>query len=462
MKPPRFIFTLVFTAAALLPPLAAQPVNQGIDLGGALIPQPASGTFGARAAGEFVHTVAVSAHLGRISTNYVQRFAELEPLIRDLGIRHIRTDSVIHPQAVANVQRLAAAGIGFTMIAHPDGWGVPDGEAARGLAPDLLVQDTSNPAFIPAFLQHLKASFPQGIEIIEGLNEPDHNIEYARRWMAELRRLGRADPAFAKVQFLGSAYSHVRVIAAKGGDRTDVADLANLHGYPGGRAPEISLPEYLEALRLQYRDLPIHITETGYHNALHNPPNRHRPVSREVDAIYVPRLYLEHFRLGIARSYDYQLLDDRTEEEVRTKYRGQPVQETQFGIIDYTLKPKPVYHAIKNLIGILRDDGKAPGTTLQLAYSIKGPTELRHVLLQKSNGALYLAVWRAVTIWDPVARQNVPFENAAVRVEFDQLFSSVRIYRPTQSGDVIETIHRARTVPLQLGADVLILELRSQ
>lgn len=448
-----------FAAAALLPPLGAQPVNQGIDLGGTLIPQATSGTFEARPAREFIDSVAVSAHLGRISTPYLQRFAELEPLILDLGIRHIRTDAVLHPQAVANVRRLAAAGIGFTMIAHPDGWGVPEGEAAAGLAPALLIRNGFDLAYIPAYLEHLKKNFPQGVEIIEGLNEPDHHIEHARKWMAELRRLGRADPAFAGVQFLGSAYSHVKNIAAKGGDWTDVADLANLHGYPGGRAPEISLPELLDALKLQYRNLPIHITETGYHNALHNPPNRHRPVSREVDAIYVPRLYLEYFRVGIARSYDYQLLDDRTEEEVRTKYRGQPVQETQFGIIGYDLKPKPVYHAIKNLLAVLRSDHEAPTKPQKLTYSLKGPEELRHVLLQKADGTLCLAVWRALTIWDPVTRKDLPFENAAVTIDLGRRFSSVQVYRPTQSADVVQTLRRTRSIPLQLGADVVILEL---
>ena len=82
-------------------------------------------------------------------------------------------------------------------------------------------------------------------------------------------------------------------------------------------APEITLPLYVGYVQPQYPNMKYAITETGFHSALNNPPNRHKPTSRQAEAIYMPRLYLEYFRCGILRSYKYQFADDRTEEERR-------------------------------------------------------------------------------------------------------------------------------------------------
>jgi len=175
----------------------------------------------------------------------------------------------------------------------------------------------------------------------------------------------------------------------------------------------------------------------------------------------MPRLYLEHFRRGILRSYKYQLLDDRTEEETRTKYRGQAVQEAHFGFIDYDLQPKLSYYAVKNLITILQDDAAAtaPAQPESLTYSLTGPEELRHVLLQKSNGDLYLAVWRAVAIWDPEERREISVEPVQVTVKFEREFPTVRVYRPTESSQHSETYNNVSELPLSLAGQALILEL---
>ena len=47
------------------------------------------------------------------------------------------------------------------------------------------------------------------------------------------------------------------------------------------------------------------VTETGYHTALENPPQKHKPASEEVKAVYLPTLLMDNFRLGIERSYIY-------------------------------------------------------------------------------------------------------------------------------------------------------------
>jgi hypothetical protein len=452
---------LVFVSGLLLTSSApAQPSAQGVDpLDTSVAPQPVAGTFVARPAAAFIDSVGVCGHFGRFRTNFVQRFDELEPLILALGVRHFRTGPVLEKTAAANLQRLAAHGITFNMAVHPDRWAVPEGADAAGLDPRLLAQNTSNPDFIPALLEHVKASFGASIRSLEGLNEPDHNLPSARVWMQTLRDTMRRDPAFDRVRILGSALSHPVKNTAEAGDWSELVDLANLHAYPGGRAPEVPIPRYLEVLQAQYRDRPVYITETGYHNALHNPPERHRPASREVEAVYLPRLFLEHFRLGVARSYDFKLLDDRTEEEAVKKYGIPLVQEAHFGLIDYHLQPKPAYHALKNLLALLRDSPASIAAPRALRYELSGPADLRHVLLEKSSGTLFLAVWRAATIWEPVARKEIPCPAAATTVTLGRPFPVLRIHRPSLSDQVIDTLRHADTVTLQLGADVVLLEI---
>ena len=201
------------------------------------------------------------------------------------------------------------------------------------------------------------------------------------------------------------------------------------------------------------------ITETGYHSALNNPPNKHKPTSQQAEAIYMPRLYLDYFRAGILRSYKYQFLDDRTEEEALR--RGQPVQEAHFGYVDYELQPKPAYHAVKNLLTILQDQPAKAFRPQSLKYTVLGPKdEMRHLLLQKMNGDFYLAVWRAVSVWNESTREESPVELRGVTVELDHPAKAVRTFSPNRSAASLETHHDVRVLPLQLGAEVLILEIR--
>ena len=149
-------------------------------------------------------------------TNYVQRFDELEKLLLASGIRHIRTDPVTAPEAVANVKRLAAQGVRFDFIMHPDG----DRQTAVQL------------------LDNVKKNFADCTVFIEGLNEPDSRAEYAREWMAEIQRICKADPVLKGIPILGSALAHPYNSAVKIGDCSALVDVGNIHAYPGGRAPK--------------------------------------------------------------------------------------------------------------------------------------------------------------------------------------------------------------------------------
>ncbi len=390
----------------------------------------------ARRFGDFVDSVGVCMHLGRVRTNYGQRFPEMERLLLESGIRHVRTDPVTAPQGVANVQRLGAAGVKFDFIIHPDG--------------ERLT--------VAQLLKNVKENFSDCTEFIEGLNEPDGRPEQAREWMGEMQRICKADPVLQSIPILGSALGHPSSAAVKIGDCSALVDVGNIHAYPGGRAPEITLPLYLGYVQPQYPKLKYAITETGYHSALNNPPNKHKPASLRAEAIYMPRLYLEYFRCGIVRSYKYQFVDDRTEDEAQQ--RGQPVQEAHFGYVDYELQPKPSYHAVKNLLTILRDRNREDFQPQSFRYSVDGPQhELRHLLLQKSDGDFCLALWRAVSVWDENARQDVPVPSVPAEVRLPAVAKTVRVYQPTQSAEPLKTAQNVDRLRLELGAEAVILQI---
>lgn len=422
-------------------------------------PQATATSFEARPAGDFLDSVGVCGHFGRIGTNYVTRFAELKPLILDLGIRHLRTNPVLHPAAVRNVRELGDAGVKFLFSAHPDRYGLPTGADAAGLPPALLATTHDDLAYVGAFLAHLKANFAGCTEMIEGLNEPYPNIDHARDWMRELRRLTKAGPVLARLPLLGSAVAVPSVQGDKSGEWIALSDYGNVHAYPSGRPPESTITERIASVFPQYGYLRYLVTETGYHGGMNNPPNKNEPTSESARAVYLPRLFLEHFRLGIVRSYKYQLIDDRTEDQSDGVYPRQLPRESHFGLIDYNLRPKPVYFALKNLLAILRDDPAAPVEPAALAYTLSGASDLRHVLLRKSTGEFYLAIWRTVAVWDPVARRDVPVEVTPVTVKFGTSFKSVRLFRPTESAEPLDTLHNTDHLTLPLDGRVVMLAL---
>ena len=90
------------------------------------------------------------------------------------------------------------------------------------------------------------------------------------------------------------------------------------------------------------------------------------------------------------RTYSYELFDEGTTFD----------QGDHFGFFDTKGNAKPAALAVGNLTTILADDKASSGRSL--AYSIvdasagKDGSNVRHVLLQKSNGTFYLALWRPV------------------------------------------------------------------
>jgi len=138
---------------------------------------------------------------------------------------------------------------------------------------------------------------------------------------------------------------------------------------------------------------PVVSTETGYESGI--------GLSDAIIGRYELRTLFESLRLGVVRTFLYELIDD---------------PGGNYGLLTDSFSPRPAYTAIQNVLSLLKDASFAqPG---KLDYTLAGQTQnVHHLLLQKSDGSFYLAIWLAVQSADPdnpsaaydVAPQNVTF-----------------------------------------------------
>jgi hypothetical protein len=173
-------------------------------------------------------------------------------------------------------------------------------------------------------------------------------------------------------------------------------------------------------------DRPAWVTETGYHTDLVGRSDQ-PPVSEEVAGRYIPRQYLENFRRGIARTYVYELVDQRT---------GAPDGEQNFGLVRSDFTPKPAHTALGHLIALFADPGPAfvPG---RLDYELRGRDDrTRDLLVQRRDGTFLLAVWQEDSLWDTGTRAALDPPGLELVLDVDQPVATPVLHRPSDGGAV--------------------------
>lgn len=124
----------------------------------------------------------------------------------------------------------------------------------------------------------------------------------------------------------------------------------------------------------------IHATEVGYTNYIPD-----LGVSEEAEEKYMARLYAELFRRGVVRTCQYELVDE-----------DKQGREGLFGLLRLNITEKPAFRALKTLITLLSDkrpDFKPDSFNYAFDGNITG---IRHMPLQKRNGAFYIMYWLEV------------------------------------------------------------------
>jgi len=177
----------------------------------------------------------------------------------------------------------------------------------------------------------------------------------------------------------------------------------------------------------QLQTLPKVTTETGY-------PEGYGGISDD----QIGRIYLNLFLDATLEGWSYTFLYDMVDEG------------DGFGLVnsDYSLRTQATY--LQNFTTILADTSSnfAPGT---LNYSIPDePATVHDLLLQKSNGTLYIAVWD----------EETPGSGAtdAVTVDLGGAYN-VAEFDPTTGTTPVTTFTGVSSVPLTLSDHPVILQL---
>jgi hypothetical protein len=166
----------------------------------------------------------------------------------------------------------------------------------------------------------------------------------------------------------------------------------------------------------------------------------------------MPRLYLDYFRRGVARTFSYELIDEWPDP-------GRTDIESALGLLRNDFSEKPAYVVLKRLLALLSDPGARfdPGS---LDYQLEGSGALRQLLLQKRDGRYYLVLWRATSVWDPVERHAVDGASETVRLALEGS-PGVAVYRPNRADAPVERRAGRGPLDIRVGPEVTVLEIRA-
>jgi hypothetical protein len=404
---------------------------------GLLATAPAASADPARSSDAFVSSIGVNTHVIYDDTAY-GNFPLVRDRLKELGVRNIR-DGLCGSCAWQH-DRLNAL-------------------AADGVKADLIVGDPRNrTGTMSENLAAVKSRLMGSVSALEAPNEWDMFSGWSSTWAWDLRSYQQrlfeavsADPALRGLPVIGPSLVGYSSRDQLGSLATHL-DRGNMHSYAGGRAPESNLPSELSLASKVSGEKTVMATEAGYHNATAQVNNDHPGVDEATAARYLPRMFLEYFAKGVARTYAYELLDERPG---KASYD----MEQSFGLLRSDFSRKPSFNAIKNLIAVLKDPGPAVASAEVPLTVTQGPSDLRRLVLRKRDGRVYVALWRAVSRWNPTARSTVSVSATPVTVKFGMALKSVGVISPVDSTTASAVPVAGGAVTVSLVSAPLILQV---
>lgn len=393
------VMTAVFVPLAAAQPAAAMTVMDG---------------SAATSAWSVIESVGVNVHLYYNDTSYADT-NRVTDLLSRLGVRHVRDGLAANrPDDVAAIQQLGAAGIRST----------------------LLLSGTAGPAVDPNQIAELDQVAPY-VDAVEPTNEYDcsgdtgwaaHLHAYTQSLVQTLqssdttRQLGILAPGFCRPDSV-TEYGSV----------AGTASATNAHDYSGGQPPELALEGRLPAWSaMQQSGLPMAVTETGYQNALASGPYA---VTEATAADYTVRALLDAQRLGIARTYLYELMDEKPDS-------GLTDPEQHYGLVRADGTVKPAYTAVQNLLADLAQGPPAAvqpgGSAPAMAVSLQGGGSLLRslVVTDPSGGGQTVALWLATPLENTTKHTRLADAARTVRIGVDTASAAVH-RRPSRNNSAV-------------------------
>lgn len=404
----------------------------------------------AKSAYDFVNSIGVNTHFGFYDSNYWLKWDEIAfPRLKELGVKHIR-----------------------------DGYGyrVPVGEerfieAGKAGIKLLLSATTDTPAQLTLKLDAL-LPYLSGVEAV---NEVDYTadpinkdpavwVPFAKQKQGELFNLLKNTPKYSHLPVVAVSLADLNGNATNLGDISGMIDYGNIHSYASGRHPAnhwgygMSWETISQKAKTVFGSKTLMATEAGYHNYV-APNQSHIGVPESVSAIYIPHLFFEYFNKGIARTYIYEFLDQHKASD----WPDAPELEWNLGLIRKDGTAKPAFTALKNVIALLSDNNETYKAQ-PLAFEIRAESsivnsDLRHTLLQKSDGSWWLAVYRKTEIFDPTFLIEKPIQAAPVTLRLGSKAKNINLYVPNKSDAKQETFQNSSSISFNLAAELVLLEI---
>jgi hypothetical protein len=402
--------------------VAASPANAQV---------PSLPVVPAQSADAFVDSIGVATHLTYTNTAYNNRPLIAQRLFES-GIRHIR-----------------------------DGWGTGSSYASTFVRETLgpkgirvtMVHDPRNNASAAEQKEMVKRELLPVIAGAESLNEWDTRgpgwATEARNWTIAMSNAYRSDPVTAGIPLLGPSMADTNNATnhAAMGDLSRYVDFGNTHDYPGNQYQMTD--QIMDTVQRNMGHMvpgrKIQATETGFSNGTVHQPYPAMPEPQV--GVVLPRVFLEHFRRGITRTFSYELIDQFPNNEF----------ESRFGLLRNDGSPKPSFHAVSGLTRLLGDPGPAfqPGG---LQYSLSGTdAKTRTLLLQKRDGTFWLALWQHEAVWDGAKVVDPP--NRPVTLTLGGQATGVRVFNLRNTATPAASFTNTTSVNLESSEDVALVQI---
>jgi hypothetical protein len=254
------------------------------------------------------------------------------------------------------------------------------------------------------------------------------------------------------------------------------ASYGNMHAYQGGQQADWHLTQvYIPDARAWTGSKTLWTTEMGYHNYTKFLDNgEQQGVSERAAAIYLPIAFLSGFNNNIERTFSYELFDEvddpKLDHECGTSAAGIKYcsGEGHYGLVNFDGTVKPAFTALHNLIEILSDSGSKEFTPGKLDIRFSGaPKTMGYMLLQKSDGEYYLAIWNDELVYSTAASGQPGYDiyqkNVPVTIQFC-MPRTFTVYAPndetgTNPTDAYTLATGSDSIQIDLPAKVLLIKV---
>lgn len=388
-------------------------------------------------ASALVSSLGVNVHLNFTGTAY-QNLAGVQGALDYLGLKAMR-DMGAQRDATAYAT-LANKGYNFDFVA-------PGG------------RDQLDIKTLTERLHAFATAYPGAIASLEGPNEVNHwpisyggatDLAAAKAYQQAFFDAAKGDSALRALPMINLSLAAGRASTyAPLGDMSGAANFGNAHPYvTHGAQPHARLSALVGYAQATTPGLRMVISESGYPTL---PSHYGQGVDEATQAKLSLNLVLDATRLGVAKTFLYELADDPHSGGGAWDYGG-------LYHSDWT--PKPAAVALHNLITTLTTSAGGIPTPAAPAYTVSGLTAHNDSLtVHETDGTYAIVIWSEPDIWDAVAHTPIAAAAQTATIQLRQAVGGYAIYDPLIGTAPIRSGGATSRISVQVTDHPLVVEL---